>query len=88
MNDEKKIGNIDLKELWKSLEGIGVFAEFLSDNVARIICRNNHFIVKKTGADIVLVFDNRQISLRQYGLKPLLERAEDEYKTKSLFIVF
>jgi len=88
MNDKKKVENTDLEELWKSLEGTGVFAEFLTDNVARIICRDNHFIVKKTGTDIVLVFDNQKISLRQYGLKPLLERKEDEYKTKSLFIVF
>lgn len=87
MKAGKKIKNADLKSLRKLLDDMGIFIEFLPNDIAQIKSRDGRFTVQKTGGDIMLVFEKREISLCQYKLKPLLERGEDEYKTKSLFVI-
>ena len=87
MKGKKNIKNPDLNCLWKKLKDMGIYVEFFSNDVARIRSCNGRFTVKKTENDIMLMLEKQNISLCQYELKPLLRIKEDEYKTKSLFIV-
>lgn len=87
MKSEKKTKNADLNDLRRSLEKAGIFVEALNKNGANIKPLNGKFSVKKTESDTILTFEKQELSLRQYGLKPFLERKENEYETKNLFVL-
>lgn len=87
MKSKKKTKNAGLDDLRRSLEKAGLFVQALTENGANIKPLNGKFSVKRTDRDILLTFEKRKLSLSQYGLRPFVERKENEYDAKNLFVV-